>query len=391
MTIVLEKRNLRSYEIKQQKQKKNKNLLSIIVTIVAVLLILFAINIIKNKSYTSFDITHKIERSDDNSANYVKYKNNILKYSRDGAAVMDAAGNQLWNGTYEMKNPIVDICGDYVAISDKGYKTINIFDGKDKMNSVEVPHPIITTEVANQGVIAVLMEGDNVNYISFYDKEGKVLVETRSVIKDNGFPVDIAISNDGKKLAASYVTINNGTIQSKVTFNNFGEVGQNYILQVVGGFDYGQTLIGDLEFIDNDTVVAFGDNKFSVYTMKEVPELLYQKKVDTEIKSILHSEQYIGIVTENTTGDKKYSLLLYDRKGNKKLDKSIDYDFNTIYLSKDEIIMYSGQEWVICRINGKEKLHHTFNDNISFVLPGNKLNKYIVINDRNIDEVLLTR
>ena len=209
---------------------------------------------------------------------------------------MDFKGNSIWNSTYDMHNPIVDTCGEYVVISDKGNKSLELINEAGHVNSLEVLYPIIKAEVANQGVIAVLMDGGDENYTQFFSPTGKNLVDSRTIVEEHGFPVDFSLSRDGQKFVTSYISINGGLVQSKVTFYNFGAVGQNYEAKIVGGFDYGQTLISKVEFINNDTVCVFGDDKFNIYNMEEIPKLIFEEPFETEVKSISFNEDYIGII-----------------------------------------------------------------------------------------------
>lgn len=391
MAIEIEKRELRSYELRKRKHKNVVTIVTIIIIIVVMCLGLFVVSGIINKKYTNYQVIHTKERSDSSSASYQSYGKNILRYSRDGAMAMDGAGNMLWNGTYEFHEPLIDISNNYVAISDRGNKDVMIFDGKGGTSTVSVLHPIIKTEIANQGVIAVLMEGNDVNYIELYSEEGEFLVEVRTTVQKDGCPIDISLSSDGTKLVTSYVTINNGTVQNKVTFYNFGGVGQNYVSRVVGGFDYEQTIIPKVEFLDNNTVCVFGDDKFSIYSMTKIPELVYQDTFTSEIKSIFHSDTYVGFVLKNIEGEDKYQVKLYDLKGKLILDKMTNYEYDNIVVSGDEVILYSDQEWIIWRINGKEKFHYNFDSNISYILPMNNLDKYIIIDNLNVEEVKLIK
>lgn len=389
MAIELEKRELRSYEIRKHKQKQREIIITIIIVFIAIGLVAFVVNQILHKNYMSYQVIHTVERSDSSSASYQNYGTGVLKYSRDGAVELDVAGNPLWNGTFEMKDPILDICDRYVAVSDRGYKEVQIFNGKGGMSTVSVLNPIMKTEVANQGVVAVLMDGKAVNYIGLYDETGKSLVDIRTTTQKDGYPIDISLSNDGRKLVTSYAAVINGAIQNKITFYNFGGVGQNYVARVVGGYDYGQTLVPKIEFIDNNTVCAFGDDKFSIYSMKEIPELVYEKTFKSEIKSVFYSNKLIGFVLNNTEGDDKYRILLYDLKGKEVLNKTMNYDYDHVTLSGDELILYSDLEWIIFKSNGVEKLHYNFENNISFILPVNNKDKYIIIDNLNMEEVKL--
>ncbi|MDF2586395.1 MAG: hypothetical protein K0S41_236 [Anaerocolumna sp.] len=388
MAIELEKRDLRSYELRKRKHKQVITAITIVAIIISLGLIGFFVKLFLNKNYSKYEVLHSMERSDTSFSRYESYGSGILKYSKDGAMAMDGAGNLLWNGPFEMKDPIVDITGKYVALADRGYDTIHIFNGNGGMETVNTNNRIIKIEVANQGVVAALLDGPDVNYIQLYTEEGSMPVDIRTLNEKDGYPVDIALSQDGRKLVTSYVSILNGVTQSKVTFYNFGGVGQNYIGKVVGGFDFGQTIVPDVDFINNDTVCAFGDDKFSIYSMKEKPELVYEEKLSAEVKSIIHSEKYVGLVLNND-GEEKNRIVIYDLKGKVIFNETTNLDYNKIFISGDEVIAYSDNEWNIWNLSGSKKFHYTFDANISYILPVNNVDKYILVDDTSINEIKL--
>jgi hypothetical protein len=305
---------------------------------------------------------------------------------------MDGSGVQLFNGMFQMKDPVIDESGNYVVIYDRGSKNLEIMNGNGKTTSINIPKPIIKAEVANQGVVAVLMDDGDENYLNYYLFDGdpsKPILETRTLTDTDGYPVDIALSDDGKKLVTSYVALNNGNMQSKVTFQNFGKIGEDYSDQIVGAEDFGQTLIGDVEFINNNTVCAFGDDKFRIFSMEKIPELIHEEILTKEIKSIFYSQEYIGLVLLNNGGESKYELVIYDLKGNKVLTQNTNLEFNKIHISGNEIIMYSGSEWYIYTLDGKQKFYYKFNEDIMDVFPGQGLHKYIIVKSTSIEDVKL--
>ena len=101
----------------------------------------------------------------------------------------DANDEVYWNQTYEMKEPMADVCEDYVALADKGGTEIYIMNQAGMQGKIETPMNISRISVANQGVVAVWMESDGENYIRMYDKNGKNLVkETRNVYYRRSLP-----------------------------------------------------------------------------------------------------------------------------------------------------------------------------------------------------------
>lgn len=194
MAIELERRELRSYELRKKKHKQKIMLIVAIGLTIAVIIGTFTIQQILNKNYTNYEVVHTTVRQDSSSAMYESYKSGVVRYSRDGIMAMDGAGNMIWNGTFEMKNPVMDICEQYVAIADRGYKMLQIYSGKGQVSTINVLNNIMEVEVANNGVVAVLMEGDETNHIEMYKEDGTQLVEKRTTNVKDGFPVDISLS-----------------------------------------------------------------------------------------------------------------------------------------------------------------------------------------------------
>ena len=72
------------------------------------------------RQYEAYDIRTSVERSDTQGTRFEEFCGNILKYSNDGAFYTDTDNELIWNQTYEMADPRIDICEVYVVIYDKG-------------------------------------------------------------------------------------------------------------------------------------------------------------------------------------------------------------------------------------------------------------------------------
>lgn len=389
MAIELDKKVLRSYELRRRKYKQRFVWILIIIILLGIIAGAFVMRQMLVKKYTGYEVVHETKRQDSTSAKYMSYGTGILRYSRDGVMALSGNGTILWNGTYEMKDPIVDISGKYVVVADRGSKELQIFNEKGNVSVITVLNNIKKVEIGEQGVVAVLLDGSGVDFIDFYREDGVHLVGTRTINEDHGYPVDITLSKDARKLASSYFLFNNGILQSNVTFFNFGKVGENYVDQRVGGYDYPQMLIPQIEFINNEIVCAFGDSQISVYKMKEIPSLLYEKTFDTEIKSIMYSEKYIGIVLNNYEGEEKHKLLVYDLSGGLVLQENDNFDYDSISMYGEEIIMVNNTNLSILTVKGRKKFDYTFDKNIVHVFPVNGTDRYVIIDDINIEEIRL--
>ena len=388
--------NERSGEYRLAREKTRKKIIAVITVILAVLffayIIWFIWNGVRNKEYHGYNTVKSYDRTDSNTVTYMNYGDNILKYSRDGAMAMDADGNTLWNGSFEMQNPMVDCRGSYVAAANTGGREVYGYIGEDSGTVIDVPLPVQAVRVAAQGVVAVLLEDENSNSINLYnpyDSSNKLLVEVPTNVKTDGYPVDIALSPDGQSLVTTYLTVNGGATESRVCFYNFSEVGQDKN-RIVGGKTYDSSLVSKIEFVNDDTVCVFLDNGFTLFRNMKQPAEIYSEEFESEIKSVVYDEGYVGYIFEQGDGDGKYSLKLYDADGKVILDSGIDYEYESVYLDGPEVIFMSAKGCNIIKTNGVCKLRCDFDTGVRYLFGTGKDDTYFMIDDRMINIVELT-
>lgn len=379
---------MRDYEDRKKRYRKNR---AIIFSLLLVLIVIMgAVYLIRlyNRTYKDYEVTHRVNNTEENLGGYLEYDGAVVRYSRDGAVAVDNKGNLLWNGSYVMADPIADTCKEYVAIADRGGKQVYIFNSKGLAGSLTMNHPIVKAEVAQQGVVAVLMTEDDISYIELYSKEGDLLGEKVTNMVKDGYPMDISLSDDGEKVAATYLNLNGGEIKNNILFLNYGEVGKNFTDRTAGALIYNNDIVPRITFLDNDTVCAFKENGLLIFTMEEIAELATEETIEGKIESVLHNRKYAGMVIREN-GDKETRLLLYDLRGKKILDKKLDFEYESIYLSGNEVIMYDDLTCVIYKADGKEKFRYTFTSNISALYSINNLDRYFLVNPQEILEIQL--
>ncbi len=100
--------------------KKNRKIyISVAVVVLAALIMIIVHKIYdRNRTFDSYKVEYTMEISDGVDNEFYPYKTGVLKYSSDGMAYIDG-GKEIWNQGFEIKNPVMDICGDYVAIAEE--------------------------------------------------------------------------------------------------------------------------------------------------------------------------------------------------------------------------------------------------------------------------------
>lgn len=332
------------------------------------------------RQYTDYDVRSSVERADAKATNFAEFQGNILKYSNDGAVYTDAANELIWNQTYEMSNPQIDICEGYLTIYDKKGTKIHIFTSSKLQGSIETTMPIEQVCVASQGTVAVLMRKDDTAYLELYDKEGKILAGGEIHGKKGGYPVAIALSHDALKLGVSMLDISEGKVNSTVAFYNYGSVGQNEIDNCVGVTTYEDMVIPELEFTSADRMIAFGDSKILVFEGTQKPVQTAEVVLEKQAQSIFHNNDYIGVVYSNEDEALTHQLAIYKTNGDFVREKDFAMEYDSIqFMSNNEICILTDITCDLYTLRGVYKFHYEFEEGICQVIPGGTDLNYIFV------------
>ncbi len=174
----------------------------------------FILYYLTRTNFNSYDVIEDTNIKNSSMLDYIAYRDSLLKYSKDGATYVDEKGEAVWNETFAMKMPAADVCENYAAIADLNGNDVYIFNEEGKVSSSTMPYTISDIAVASQGEFAVILDGDKVNYINLYDKNGEQISEIQTTITQSGYPMDVDLSNDGEKLFSSYLYIDGANIKN---------------------------------------------------------------------------------------------------------------------------------------------------------------------------------
>lgn len=369
--------------------KKNRKIYIYVAVVVLAALIMIIVHKIydRNRTFDSYKVEYTMEISDGVDNEFYPYKTGVLKYSSDGMAYIDG-GKEIWNQGFEIKNPVMDICGDYVAIAEEDSNDINIYNASGEAYKVSASYPVKNLEVSRQGVVAAVLADETANYIEVIAKDGTQIAIGRTVLQGDGYPLDISISEDATKVAAAYLAVTSGEIQSKIVFYNYSEVGKNETDRIVGGFnDFEDSLIPDIEFINENTVAAIGDNIIAIYSIDETPSEVARIKVKNEIQSVVYDDKYIALIVKNDESGKNM-LQVYDLTGKRVLSQEEEFAYSGIKMSDGNIIMYNDTECKVVSVAGVTKFKYNFTMGITSIVPVSG-EEFIFISGKNVQKILL--
>lgn len=317
---------------------------------------------------------------------------NILLYSKDGASCIDAKGNALWNQTFEMQEPMLSVCNNVAAIGDYNGRTVYVVSSTGQLGTVNTNLPIRKICVSQNGVVAAVLDDAEVTRILLYNGNENTdtsIVDIKATMDKSGYPMSLSLSPNGKLLAISYLHVNSGEMKSSVAFFNFGEVGKNESDNYVSGYDYPDTVIPYVQFMNNSTAFAVSDDRIVFFEGGEKPANKATTLLNEEVQGIYYNEDYVGLVFHNLTGESAYRLDVYNTAGTKIHSQLFDMEYTDIIFSRDQVIIYNDMDCKICNMSGVDKFTGTFEKPSSLLVPTSSNYKYVSVTSNSVDVIEL--
>lgn len=332
--------------------------------------------------------------SDSSFVKFAMFGDNMIKYTKDGASYIDASGKTIWTQSYEMKTPIININGDYAVIADQQGNEMYICNKEGCTGTAKTQLPITKAAVSARGVTAAVVEDSTASYIFYFKKDGESLgINIKMLLSGDGYPVDIALSPDGKQIAMSVMYMKNGALKNKVAFYDFSEIGKNVNNRFIAAFEeeFDDKMVGRIRYLNDQTVCAFSDKGLTFISVKNVipdTNVIYVP-VEEEIRSICYSDQYAAVVVDSTSGS-PYRLDVYNTDGKRVTSIDFDYAYTGVLIDGDRLILYNEESCREYNLDGHEKFNGQFDFSVSLVRAGkNRTNSLITAGSEVMKEIKL--
>lgn len=397
--------NVRDYLKKRKERKEERGRISyrekikshkftIFYRTILVLILLAAVGTVlyiqwKNKIYTENTVVFSTQVHITQDSTLMPFSGYLLTYSKDGAGCMDIRGNAVWNQTFEMQNPIVDVCKNVVAIGDYNGRTIYVMNTSGVMGSITTSRPVRDFCVASNGVVAAVLDDTDATWIYLYDSQGKELVYFRTTMKDSGYPVNVSISPNGELVCVSYLFVDSGQMKSSVAFYNFGPVGKNNVNNYVSGYDYLNSVVPLTGFLDDRSMFAVSDDRVMFFSGAQKPLSVAEKLLADDVQGVYYGDESIGLIFNSTQSNSRFRLDVYHKSGELRQSIDFDLDFRDILFHDDQIIIYNKSECRIYNSSGAEKYSGNFSKTVLLLIPQSSARRYMVVTPDSIDTIEL--
>ena len=355
---------------------------AIVIVAVAAAVLIF----VEKRSYRNYRILQTSEQEDIVSTKYEVMAGKVLRYSPEGASLVNSEMEAYWSTLYEMENPVADINDSWAVIADIDGTELKIFDKNGEVGSVTTSYNIVKARISSNGLVAAILDGGDATWINYYNSDGSLIAENQTHVEDPGYPMDVALSDNGQIMMVTYQFIDGSDTTSYVAFYNFGDVGQNEGDRIVSGYTYEGTVIPEIRYLDSERSAALRDDGFTLYNGKQIPKESISEKVDKEIVSTFCDEKTIGMVFKNGSKDKKYTMKVYSADGSLRFTKNFNIPYTTIKMSGGNILLYNDSQICVMNNRGVEKYNGTVDGSINnFIKIG--MNRYLLVLDSGVNVI----
>lgn len=366
--------------------------------VVAALIVLLVIVYVqyKNHIYTSYDIVTNVALDASDNSEIMQLGENILIYSADGAHCVNAKGEAVWNQTFEMQNLLIATNEDVVAFADYNGHEIYVWDSAHKICEINTTMPIRGIAVAGTGRVAATLADTKITWIHVFEPDGTLEYEAKASMGQSGYPSAMAMSPNGELLGVSYTYVDYGLVESRIAFYNYGSVGSNKTDYKVNAYTYQDTVIPYLQFLNEDTVYAVGDDRIILFKGGQKPAEKAQHFFEDEIQAVYQNGEKLGVLFRSDKLEMQHKLEVYvegtEKEGSEKEGTYyFNLDYDEVIFAEDYFVAYNNGGCLIQTYGGLNKYEGDFLGTIDLMYPVGKGTRYkfVLVTKDSIDTIQL--
>lgn len=206
----------------------------------------------------------------DNSAIFSEGSDGFLCVTRDGATYYDFKGNSIWSQTFTMAAPYIIKSGEQWAILEPLGRNVYVCNAKGVLYTVPSEYPILSASLNELPCLVLILSVNDSYRIQVFNTEGQLSLE-RKTENEGVYPIHADLSDDGSRIAVSYLDTSKATLQSKLLFFYTKEGAAKTGMDTESPFsaiEKKNSLIAAVRFINNNTLVAVSDREVIMASAK---------------------------------------------------------------------------------------------------------------------------
>ena len=262
-------------------------------------------------TWSTYSVRWEIPLNNSSSADFAVVGDSVFKVGLDGVQCFSRdSGETLWVSSYSMEDPQVRVRGDYLLVYDAGGQSGQIFTEEGLSGRFTTPQDISMADLSESGMAVTILEGSDQSLVNYYARDGRKLDISVTIPEESaGYPLAMAISPDGTKLAVSCYVIQGAAASCLLTVYNF-DADSAQTDHVEGSIDYADTdsFVPLLFFLTDEKLVTAADNLLDLITVQGG---LSDRRTDLtgEVRRVFYGKDRIGLLVQDENGQ---HIDLYD-------------------------------------------------------------------------------
>ena len=259
--------------MEEEKKKNSKKIIKIVTVILLLIIIITTIvlyrenrfiqNLFDEKIFnkvTTADNWNQIEISNDSNTYICAYNRNIGILSNNVFKVYNTSGRSEVSLDIEITNPLFCSNGKYLSIAEKDGSKVYLISDNNIAWQADVEGKIERITTAKNGYIAVsITQTSYKSIVIVFNSQGKEVCKTYLA---NTYAVDIAISNNCKRLAIAETNLSGIQIKSRIRIIDLASVEQGKENSEVFNEELqGNPVIIFINFDDSNELISMLDDK----------------------------------------------------------------------------------------------------------------------------------
>lgn len=362
---------------KKERRTYKKSLLWALVLLCAVVIVGFIFSdtfeeMLKYRtSYTLWEAGDKMDLAAEDTRVSGVLEDMVLSGGADGISAYDEDQNMLWNISYKMSNPVLELNGRYGLIMDVGGKHAVVCGKDGQVYSAQTQKKILTGSINAKGWITLITEEDLEHDIVVFSNDGTQVLKRVTGGSADGQPMTAVLSDDGQKLVTAYLAYNSSKLSGRVIFFDLTAAGGVYTDRISANFVYEDTIITDL-YLNGEQCVAIGDDRMMGYDMSNIPAEKWQKELTNQIDAVALSDSFYTVIygeeLSHTQETMRNELIMYNMQGEVLYQKTLE---NPSYLQAfGEYVVYGeGRSYVCLDVKGRSQWFYNALEDVQAFYP----------------------
>ena len=337
--------------------------------------------------FEGYDIRRSASRQDAEGTRCELLGRTLVKYNNDGVFASDLAGRLKWSSAYSMQTPMSEICGGKMIIYEELGSHVLILSAEGTEGTYQVPQPIRKAVVSRSGVAAMILDNDTQTLIEMYTPSGSEIASIRTTLGETGYPLDLALTPNGKRLVVSYMALENGKLCGRIVMYDFSGYSGKDQEHISASFSYPETVFPDVFIMGESRAAAIGDDRFVVYTGASKPAESAGVMLEKEVVSCFYDEKAIGFIFRSDDTENRYEIDAYSFSGRHLMRSDFNFEYEDVRMESGEVLLHDSGNIYVYRTSGKQKLAAGYDKEVVYFrqIPG--LRDYLVITPDSLDQI----